>query len=51
MLTGVVRCDPVVRGPDVAPVWPRCGWHAAGTAVEPRRQSDGQLLGIFEAPG
>jgi hypothetical protein len=22
-LTGVVRCDPVVRGPNVAPMWPR----------------------------
>jgi hypothetical protein len=22
MVTAVVRCDPVVRGPDVAPVWP-----------------------------
>ena len=22
MVTGVVRCDPVVRGPDVAPMWP-----------------------------
>jgi hypothetical protein len=22
VLTGVVRCDPVVRGPDVAPMWP-----------------------------
>jgi hypothetical protein len=23
VVTGVVHCDPVVRGPDVAPVWPR----------------------------
>ena len=23
VLTGVVRCDPVVRGPDVAPPWPQ----------------------------
>src|SRR5215218_5699937 len=23
IVTGVVRCDPVVRGPDVAPMWPR----------------------------
>ena len=22
-VTVVVRCDPVVRGPDVAPVWPQ----------------------------
>jgi hypothetical protein len=22
VLTGAVRCDPVVRGPDVAPSWP-----------------------------
>ena len=22
VLTGVVRCDPVVRGPDAAPSWP-----------------------------
>jgi hypothetical protein len=23
VVTGVVRCDPVVRGPDVAPMWPQ----------------------------
>jgi hypothetical protein len=23
VLTGVVRCDPVARGPDVAPPWPQ----------------------------
>jgi hypothetical protein len=23
VVTAVVRCDPVVRGPDVAPMWPR----------------------------
>jgi hypothetical protein len=36
-LTVVVRCDPVVRGPDVAPMRPQCYGHEEGTA----RENDG----------
>jgi hypothetical protein len=33
LVTVVVRCSPVVRGPDVAPMWPGDG-ELAGTAAE-----------------
>jgi hypothetical protein len=32
LVTGVVRCDPVVRGPDVAPMWPQRSPSLEGTA-------------------
>jgi hypothetical protein len=37
VLTGVVRCGPVVRGPDVAPMWP--GRSELGRRVRQRRSA------------
>ena len=58
VVTGVIRCDPVVRGPDVTPVWPQ--WLRARKAVSgrgphvldgppwPRRRPDrGQPPGVY----
>jgi hypothetical protein len=63
VLTGVVRCDPVARGPDVAPPWPQRStrvtpslpfeWHGDGTAAEDnaaQRGSDGLQLGRWVRP-
>jgi hypothetical protein len=51
MVTAVVRRDPVVRGPDVAPVWPRRSrvWTARpGTPAQPRYYADATAQRAWE---
>jgi hypothetical protein len=50
LVTGVVRCDLVVRGPVVAPVWPQArGWKARPGMLR-RWRSSGRLSTIRCCP-
>jgi hypothetical protein len=53
MVTVVVRCDPVIRGPDVAPMWPRSSraWKARpGTHSMPGAMSMAQVRSSCSRP-
>jgi hypothetical protein len=53
IVTGVVRCDPVVRGPDVAPMWPRRSraWKARpGSASTPHASPMAQVIPSSDRP-
>ena len=40
VVTAVVRCDPVIRGPDVAPMWPTLAQPSTVRVVDRRRGGD-----------